>query len=626
MRRRSLLKLALAGGALGTVGLAAGLRAVHPVRKRWPAFGGGERERVATAKRIVVVGGGLAGISAASTLAERGYEVVLLEASDTLGGKLAGWPLEVLGETVPMEHGFHGFFSQYYNLRDLLARAGADRDLVRQPSYTVLFADGREEPFGGTVAPFPLDLLEVLGRSPSLSLGDVAGDRPGMNALLTYEPASTFARWDALDVERFVQEGDLEGPFADLILRPFGQASMNGLDRFSAAELIRFFHFYMLGNPEGLAFDVLGRGVHLSILGPLREHLEDLGVDVRTSSPVRRVLFAGGRATGVEMGLRAPRVVQVARGELGPAWSRHGEVFLREGPGDPEALDGRCTHMGCPVRSVVDGFHCPCHGGRYDASGRNTEGPPPRPLPRLAVELDGDQVRVVAEQEGPGILEADAVILATDSRALRALADASGLEREAPELAGRLAAGGEAEPYAVARFWLDRPVDPGRTPFYTVAGYRLTDSIATYSAFQQPYIDWARRTGGSVVECHAYAIPEADQGTVDDYREGLLTELRTAFPELADAEVLHAEAMAQSNFTRFAPGDAANRPGVTTPVEGLYLAGDHVALPFPAFLMEAAVSTGRLAANAVCAADGVAEAPLETVAWEGSLSGVLPDG
>ena len=43
---------------------------------------------------------------------------------------------------------------------------------------------------------------------------------------------------------------------------------------------MRFFHFYMLGNPEGLGFDALGRGVHESVLGPLRAHLERLGVVV----------------------------------------------------------------------------------------------------------------------------------------------------------------------------------------------------------------------------------------------------------------------------------------------------------------------------------------------------------
>lgn len=623
MDRRSLLKLAVAGGALGTAGMTAGLSALQPRRQRWPSWADGRSERVTRARRVVVVGGGLAGISAASTLALRGYEVVLLEAGDRLGGKVTGWPAEVLGETVPMEHGFHGFFAQYYTLRDLLARAGADADLVRQPSYTVLLGDGREEPFGGSSAPFPLDLLEVLARSPSLSFADVAGDRPGMNALLAYDREQTFARWDGMDAATFVREGGLEGPFADLILRPFGQASMNGLGSFSAAELIRFFHFYMLGNPEGLAFDVLGRGSHLSIVGRLREHLEDLGVDVRTGSPVSEVLLDGSDLAGVRLGRRAPRPVSVLRASLGPTWTRHGEVLLREGRDGPEALDARCTHLGCPVRPSGEGLHCPCHGGRYDRDGRNLSGPPPRPLEPLPVRLAGERVEVEV-QRPEATLEADAVILAVDSRALRSLVRGEVADR-LPRLVEQLQDAGEAEPYVVARFWLDQPVSPERTPFYTVGGFRHTDSIATYSAFQQPFVDWAARTGGSVVECHAYAVPAEELGTVEELGEALLAELRTAFPELATASVLHREVMLQDDFTRFAPGDAARRPGVQTELPGLLLAGDHVDLPFPAFLMEAAAASGRLAANRICADDGVLEDPIRTVALRGTLAGVLPD-
>ncbi|MCA9568052.1 MAG: FAD-dependent oxidoreductase, partial [Myxococcales bacterium] len=546
----------------------------------------------------------------------------LLEAAPDLGGKLAGWPAEVLGETVPMEHGFHGFFSQYYNLRDLLARAGADRDLVPQPSYTVLFADGREEPFAAGMLPFPLDLLEVLGRSPSLGFADVAGDRPGMNALLAYDPERTFARWDGLDAETFVKEGVLEGPFADLVLRPFGQASMNALEGFSAAELVRFFHFYMLGNPEGLRFEVLGRGVHLAVLEPLRAHLALLGVDIRTSTPVNAVVFGeDGRARGVRTGASAGTPCAVPVEALGADWQACGTAFVRRTSSGVEALDGRCTHMGCPVRVSHDGFACPCHGGRFDADGRPTQAPPESPLRPLSVRVEDGVATVDTGPVEESVVEADAVVLAMEVRGLRGLAPS--LEAHAPHLARAARLEGEAEPYAVVRFWLDKPVDPARTAFYTVAGYTWTDSIATYSHFQQPYVDWAERTGGSVVECHAYAIPPELQGPVETYRDALLAELRRAFPELAEARVLHVEAMAQSNFTRFAPGDHATRPEVVTEVENLFVAGDHVRLPFPAFLMEAAATSGRLAANAICAADGVREAPIHTVDLRGPLAGVV---
>ncbi len=61
-------------------------------------------------------------------------------------------------------------------------------------------------------------------------------------------------------------------------------------------------------------------------------------------------------------------------------------VHLTKGDDDAlVALSSVCTHLGCSVSWDAKGesFHCPCHGGAYDASGRVTAGPPPRPLDRL---------------------------------------------------------------------------------------------------------------------------------------------------------------------------------------------------------------------------------------------------
>lgn len=618
MRRRDLLK---AGAALGALGLVGGGWAIQPRSTVWPTIGAGRRARVERALHVVVVGGGIAGMSAAATLAARGVRVTLVERANLLGGKLAGWPIRVGGVEVPMEHGFHGFFHQYYTLRELLADAGADRDMVPQAGYPILSSKRPIEGFPATRAPFPVNLLEVLGRSPTLGFGDVAGVRPGMNALLAYDPARTFAAWDGVDMETFIREGRLEGPFADVVLRPFGQASLNALSRFSAAEAIRFFHFYMLGNPEGLGFDALGRGTHLSVLEPLRAHLERLGVTIRTGTPVRRVRFDGPRAVGVELGEPAldERVAVAVVDVPADGWAAIGGVFVRRTAAGFEALDPRCTHMGCPVRINEDGFLCPCHAGRYNSAGAPVAGPPPRALAGLPVEQVGDVLWIGAAPSPGELLPADAVVLATEIGALKKLASASTFVTHTPRLAAAVGAGGEADPYAVVRYWFDRPAAADRPAFYTVGDYHWTDSLAVYSSFQQPFTEG----GVAVVESHAYAIEPEDVGEVGRYADALLAELRVALPELAEARVVHQEAMAQTNFTRFAPGDAASRPGITTEIGNLFVAGDHVALPFPAFLMEAAAVSGRLAANHILAGEGVEEAPVRTVALRGQLADVL---
>jgi menaquinol-cytochrome c reductase iron-sulfur subunit len=48
-----------------------------------------------------------------------------------------------------------------------------------------------------------------------------------------------------------------------------------------------------------------------------------------------------------------------------------------------------CPHLGCPVNWHPDQsqFVCPCHGGLFNAEGRNVSGPPPRPLDPLEFEV-----------------------------------------------------------------------------------------------------------------------------------------------------------------------------------------------------------------------------------------------
>lgn len=62
------------------------------------------------------------------------------------------------------------------------------------------------------------------------------------------------------------------------------------------------------------------------------------------------------------------------------------------------AYSQKCTHLSCAVVPKVDQgiLRCPCHEGIFDlATGRNIAGPPPRPLPRIELEIDGDDIFAV---------------------------------------------------------------------------------------------------------------------------------------------------------------------------------------------------------------------------------------
>jgi lycopene cyclase domain-containing protein len=96
-----------------------------------------------TARRVAVIGAGLAGIGAASKLAARGFEVVLLERNAYVGGKLGAWKTTMPdGREIGMDHGFHAFFHQYYNLNEFFRQLGVDRNYVNIGDYMIVTHDG----------------------------------------------------------------------------------------------------------------------------------------------------------------------------------------------------------------------------------------------------------------------------------------------------------------------------------------------------------------------------------------------------------------------------------------------------------------------------------------------------
>jgi Rieske Fe-S protein len=62
------------------------------------------------------------------------------------------------------------------------------------------------------------------------------------------------------------------------------------------------------------------------------------------------------------------------------------------------AFSQKCTHLSCAVVPEVESgvFRCPCHEGYFDLeTGRNIAGPPPRPLPRIELEVRDGEVYAV---------------------------------------------------------------------------------------------------------------------------------------------------------------------------------------------------------------------------------------
>lgn len=260
--------------------------------------------RTGDGPKVCVVGGGLAGVAAAITLAERGLDVTLHEAAPQLGGKLASWTHTFDdGVSWPVEHGYHAFFPSYHNLDRLFARLGISQRFATTPDYLILGRDGRSMSFAGLHRTPGLNLLH-LAQMGLFDPKELVWDNPGvdrLNDLLNYHPIDTHER---LDHESYAEFADAAGlpDRMRLIFRSFTRVFFAEPEQMSTAELAKSFHSYFLSHDRGLLYRYPTDDHAEAIWAPLQARLEELGVHLRLGSPVDGVtrqkngrLRVGGR-------------------------------------------------------------------------------------------------------------------------------------------------------------------------------------------------------------------------------------------------------------------------------------------------------------------------------------------
>lgn len=71
-------------------------------------------------------------------------------------------------------------------------------------------------------------------------------------------------------------------------------------------------------------------------------------------------------------------------------------IVIKTASGDVKAFSASCTHLDCIVQYDPNSkaIICACHNGKYDLTGKNISGPPPRPLEEYTVNIKGDDITV----------------------------------------------------------------------------------------------------------------------------------------------------------------------------------------------------------------------------------------
>ncbi|HVT66071.1 MAG TPA: NAD(P)/FAD-dependent oxidoreductase [Mycobacteriales bacterium] len=234
-------------------------------------------------KPVVIVGGGIAGATAALRLAEAGQPVVIFEGGDRIGGLVVSF--EIAG--TPLECFYHHVFPHEWHIRALIDELGLTAKLDWLPSTMGVLTGGRLWPFTT-----PLDIL----RFGPMTFPERV--RMGIGGLRLQQ----WKDWESLDTV----------PATEWLTRATGPAAVRELwepllrAKFGAAahEVPAAWMWGRFAQRRGArkgSGEKLGylRGGFRQVFDGLSARLGEHGVEIRTNSRAESIVDDGGKVVGV---------------------------------------------------------------------------------------------------------------------------------------------------------------------------------------------------------------------------------------------------------------------------------------------------------------------------------------
>ncbi|HET9385817.1 MAG TPA: hydroxysqualene dehydroxylase HpnE, partial [Gemmatimonadales bacterium] len=229
---------------------------------------------------VIVVGGGFAGLSAATALAERGASVLVLEARPSLGGRATAFTDPASGQRV--DNGQHVLTGAYRETFRFLRRLGMDTGVRLQPGLSVDIVDraGRASRLACPPVPAPLHLLIGALRWDAIGWKDVralARMRRGGGAA---PPSATVRTW-------LEQQGQTPR-LIELLWEPLAVAALNqSIDQAAASMFRAVLTRTFTRDRRDSALGLLLRRLDELYALPSKALIERRGGEVRLNAPAR---------------------------------------------------------------------------------------------------------------------------------------------------------------------------------------------------------------------------------------------------------------------------------------------------------------------------------------------------
>ncbi len=147
-------------------------------------------------RSVLVVGGGLAGLSTACALSDAGYQVRLLEKRRYLGGRASSYEHPGTGEVI--DNCQHVLLGNCVNLIDLYQRLGVSDAIRWFDRLTFIEPGGRRSILEPGILPAPFHSMPAFFRAAAFSFADKLAIARGMSAFMTGLPEDSeahFGEW-----------------------------------------------------------------------------------------------------------------------------------------------------------------------------------------------------------------------------------------------------------------------------------------------------------------------------------------------------------------------------------------------------------------------------------------------
>lgn len=265
---------------------------------------------------VVVVGGGIGGLTVAALLAARGVDVCLLERESSVGGCAA--PLEKFGYSFEQGYGLYAFWEPDEIHHRVFAELPVEPPEVRpvEPSYVVRLPDHSEIPITGNTDTFEENLRHVFPECAEQAISFYRNLSPLSSAyrrLLISNPDSIEAarsrkmfsfRRGASETAQILQaskQTTLEQlGETSLRFRRFVDVQLQALGQGDCSQVSHLYAALALSSSRGGMFAI--RGGASALASRLSESIKQSGGRIRLNAPVLRLSYnSSGAAVGVDL-------------------------------------------------------------------------------------------------------------------------------------------------------------------------------------------------------------------------------------------------------------------------------------------------------------------------------------